>query len=293
MHRSSIRAAALSTCAKNPSAAPLLAPPTLLDFAILKKIKADLKEADVNNDGKIDFEELKLILQKYHHCFSDDQVQDISDLFEVGKSGKSVSHTTFLRGVQHVVAYGGGGGQHATTENPLQLQNLDDKSCWITKKGGSNNAHFHDIQRKFDENLLAYVQQINLLQELGGTEALKVAVDKFYDAAMQDERILPFFQKANVDVQRLKNHQHNFMRIAFSKKIPSSIITTGDDALFVKKVQHAHKHLMEQYGLNETHFDIMMEHFCDTLKELSVPQSTIDTSVEVLWMFRVCFIHDE
>ena len=37
-------------------------PPIVMD--ILKRIKADLKEADVNHDGRIDFEELKFILKK-------------------------------------------------------------------------------------------------------------------------------------------------------------------------------------------------------------------------------------
>ena len=50
---------------------------------------------------------------------------------------------------------------------------------------------------------------------------------------------------------------------------------------------------MEEQGLNETHFDIMIQHFVASLRDLDndVEHSTIDTAVEVLWMFRGCFVH--
>jgi len=60
---------------------------------ILKRVKQDLLDADVNHDGRIDFEELKLILSKYSNVFTEKDVETIGELFYVGKGGKSVSHT--------------------------------------------------------------------------------------------------------------------------------------------------------------------------------------------------------
>eukprot|EP00545_Synedropsis_sp_CCMP1620_P003257 CAMPEP_0119026168 /NCGR_PEP_ID=MMETSP1176-20130426/34993_1 /TAXON_ID=265551 /ORGANISM="Synedropsis recta cf, Strain CCMP1620" /LENGTH=285 /DNA_ID=CAMNT_0006981839 /DNA_START=106 /DNA_END=963 /DNA_ORIENTATION=+ len=256
-------------------------PTKLLDFRILKRIKADLTEADVNHDGKIDFEELKLLLNKYH-MFSNQQVQEIGELFYVGKAGQSVSHTTFLRGVQHVVA------GNSPNENPLQFENLDDKRCFVSKRYDDTNtsgSQFYDIQREFDKALLEYMQQINLGQELGGLEGLKVATDKLYGKAMNDGRLSPFFDHASTDLDQVKQHQYNFMKIAFSKQIPR-------DEAFFRNIRSVHQELIESKGLNETHFDIMLSHFVSTLSELNVAQDTIDTAVEVMWLFRVCFTHD-
>lgn len=251
----------------------------LLDFDILKRIKADLTEADVNGDGKIDFEELKLLLNKYHG-FSNQQVQDIGELFYVGRAGQSVSHTTFLRGVQHVVA------NSNYKANPLKFENLDDKRCFVSSKYDTDDSQqFYDIQREFNMALLEYVQQINLRKELGGLEGLKVATDSMYEKAINDDRLSPFFNHASTDLEQVKRHQYNFMKIAFSTNIPK-------DEEFFQRIRGVHQELIEKMGLSEAHFDVMLNHFISTLSELNVAQDVIDTAVEVIWLFRVCFRHD-
>lgn len=52
-----------------------------LDADLLEKMKKDLVLADVNKDGRIDAEELKIILKKYPDTFSDIDVVKITDLF--------------------------------------------------------------------------------------------------------------------------------------------------------------------------------------------------------------------
>lgn len=82
---------------------------------LIREIKTDLIEADVNHDGKIDAEELKIILRKHNTVFSDREILELSDLFYMGKGGAGVSHEDFLRGIAHVMKHdetapGGGNG---------------------------------------------------------------------------------------------------------------------------------------------------------------------------------------
>jgi len=298
-----------------------------VNFELLKRIKRDLVEVDVNSDGRIDFEELKLLLQKYSTTdgiplFSEQQVEDIGELFYVGRAGRSVSHTTFLRGIQHVITAAAVANakdvpqaatdtSNSTAEkdkNPLQLQSIDNKSCWINPHE-SASIQFQNIQSQFESSLLEYVDQINLLQQLGGDAVLEQATTLLYEKAWDDDRIRPFFlhamaakgsqkksQKKKKDKQKtteeeafvksLKKHQYNFMKVAFGKKIPNQV-------KFHKKMKKVHANLFQEAGLNETHFDIMMGHFVDVLQELKLNEDSIDTAVEILHLFRDAFVQDK
>lgn len=75
---------------------------------IVRKIKADLTEADVNKDGRIDSEELKLILKKYPGTFGDADVINIGELFYTARGGESVSHERFMSAISNAI--------HAETE---------------------------------------------------------------------------------------------------------------------------------------------------------------------------------
>ena len=50
-----------------------------------------------------------------------------------------------------------------------------------------------------------------------------------------------------------------------------------------------HKKLFDD-GLNETYFDVVMDHFEATLKELNVHQEVIDAAVEVVMPLRDVFV---
>lgn len=126
--------------------------PILMD--IIKRIKMDLKEADVNHDGRIDFEELKLILAKYPNVFSKDDVETIGELFYVGKGGKSVSHATFMRGMLHTV-----NSDESDESNPLQLENCEDNRCYVSSSH-TDVSPFYNTQQEFDKHLLKYIQEI-------------------------------------------------------------------------------------------------------------------------------------
>jgi hypothetical protein len=56
-----------------------------------------------------------------------------------------------------------------------------------------------------------------------------------------------------------------------------------------KDIAEAHQRLIDEKGLNETHFDIVIEHFKDTLKELDVPDVVTEQAVDILMTSRPVF----
>ena len=117
-----------------------------------------------------------------------------------------------------------------------------------------------------------------VLDRLGGTDALRAAVDEFYLRLVKDEELQPFFEGVNVKL--LKWHQYNFMSIAFTE-IPEDL-----DVPALIRTKHARLFLD---GLTETHFDIVAGHFVATLKHLKVKQPVIDEAVGVIAPLRPVF----
>mmetsp|Transcript_15845 Transcript_15845/g.24676 ORF Transcript_15845/g.24676 Transcript_15845/m.24676 type:complete len:460 (+) Transcript_15845:80-1459(+) len=70
---------------------------------IIRNIKADLVEADINHDQKIDAEELKGILRKYPKIFTDQDIIEIGELFYTARGGESVSHERFMKAISNTV----------------------------------------------------------------------------------------------------------------------------------------------------------------------------------------------
>ncbi len=101
-----------------------------------------------------------------------------------------------------------------------------------------------------------------LFDKLGGEAAVNAAVDIFYRKVLTDDRIKSFFDDVDMDNQAAK--QKAFLTMAFGG--PNS--STGED------MRNGHAHLVER-GLNETHFDAVMENLGATLTELNVPGELI------------------
>ena len=102
----------------------------------------------------------------------------------------------------------------------------------------------------------------SLYEKLGGEAAVNAAVDIFYRKVLKDDRIKHFF--ANTDMTKQAAKQKAFLTMAFGG--PANY--TGED------MRKGHAHLVAQ-GLNDTHFDAVMEHLGGTLKELNVPGDLI------------------
>ncbi|MBW4505279.1 MAG: group 1 truncated hemoglobin [Scytonematopsis contorta HA4267-MV1] len=101
---------------------------------------------------------------------------------------------------------------------------------------------------------------VSLFDKLGGTAAIDLAVEKFYERVLQDDRIKHFF--ANVDMVKQRAHQKAFLTYAFG----------GTDKYDGRYMREAHKELVEKHGLRSEHFDAVAEDLMETLKEMGVSE---------------------
>ena len=99
-----------------------------------------------------------------------------------------------------------------------------------------------------------------LYEQLGGATAVDLAVDKFYERVLRDDRIKHFF--ANVDMVKQRAHQKAFLTYAFG----------GTDKYDGRYMREAHKELVENQGLTTEHFDAVAEYLMLALEELGVSE---------------------
>jgi hemoglobin len=105
--------------------------------------------------------------------------------------------------------------------------------------------------------------EASLYQKLGGMPAVNLAVDKFYDKVLADERIAHFF--AGVDMNRMREHQKKFLAYAFG----------GTTAYDGRNMREAHARLVDNMGLDDSHFDAVVENLGSVLTELGVAPELI------------------
>eukprot|EP01063_Lacrimia_lanifica_P030903 TRINITY_DN499_c0_g3_i1.p1 TRINITY_DN499_c0_g3~~TRINITY_DN499_c0_g3_i1.p1 ORF type:complete len:1908 (+),score=628.88 TRINITY_DN499_c0_g3_i1:77-5725(+) len=102
-----------------------------------------------------------------------------------------------------------------------------------------------------------------LFERIGGAAAVDAAVEKFYTRLMGDAQIAPFFRDVDIAAQGKK--QRLFLTFVFG----------GSAGYSGKNMRDAHRRLVKDMGLNETHFDAVVGHLGATLKELGVPDADI------------------
>ena len=102
----------------------------------------------------------------------------------------------------------------------------------------------------------------SLFERIGGDAAVNAAVDIFYRKVLSDDRISSFFEGIDMDKQAAK--QKAFLTLAFG----------GPSNYSGKDMRDGHAHLVAR-GLNDSHFDAVMEHLGGTLQELNVPADLI------------------
>ncbi len=101
-----------------------------------------------------------------------------------------------------------------------------------------------------------------LFEQLGGEAAVNAAVDIFYRRVLSDCRINRFFDKTDMEAQAAK--QKAFLTMAFG----------GPNNYSGVDMRQAHARLVKM-GLDDSHFDAVMEHLTGTLQELNVPEALI------------------
>ncbi len=113
-----------------------------------------------------------------------------------------------------------------------------------------------------DEEKAAMGKEKSLYERIGGEAAVNAAVDIFYRKVLADDRINKFFEGVDMDKQAAK--QKAFLTFAFG----------GPANYSGKDMREGHAHLVAK-GLNDSHFDAVMEHLGATLKELGVADDLI------------------
>lgn len=101
-----------------------------------------------------------------------------------------------------------------------------------------------------------------LYEKLGGQAAVDAAVDKFYRRVLADDRVSPFFEGVDMDKQAAK--QKAFLTMAFG----------GPNNYTALDMKTGHAHLVER-GLNDSHFDAIVENLGATLKDMGVADDLI------------------
>ncbi len=103
----------------------------------------------------------------------------------------------------------------------------------------------------------------DLFEKIGGAPAVDATVDLFYKKMLTDDRIKHFFD--GVDMQRQAGHQKMFLTYAFG----------GAPNYSGKGMREAHETLVEEQGLNDSHFDAVLENLGAATAELGVPDELI------------------
>ena len=103
----------------------------------------------------------------------------------------------------------------------------------------------------------------SLYEKVGGEAAVNAAVDIFYRKVLKDARIKRFFD--DVDMAKQAAKQKAFLTLAMG----------GPNKYSGLDMRKGHAHLVAR-GLNDSHFDAVVEDLGATLKELKVPQELIN-----------------
>lgn len=128
---------------------------------------------------------------------------------------------------------------------------------WIEARVSALPIHQTDI-------LGGYIVSTSLYEQIGGEAAVDAAVDAFYRKVLVDDRISRFFESVDMDQQRAK--QKSFLSMAFG----------GPNHYSGKDMRASHAHLVRDMGLDDSHFDAVMQNLAETLRELGVTDELIE-----------------
>ena len=102
----------------------------------------------------------------------------------------------------------------------------------------------------------------SLYEQLGGQAAVDAAVDVFYRKVLSDDRVSRFFDDVDMDRQIAK--QKAFLTMVFG----GPVAYTGQD------MRAGHAHLVQR-GLNDSHFNAVIELLGESLREVGAPEGLI------------------
>ncbi len=103
----------------------------------------------------------------------------------------------------------------------------------------------------------------SLLKELGGQLALDAFVGAFYFNVLHDTRLARFLANTNIDA--LRKHQRMFLAAALG----------GEDQYCGRSLFQAHRSLVQERGLDHSHFDAITEILVSTIQQFGHPEKLI------------------
>ena len=110
----------------------------------------------------------------------------------------------------------------------------------------------------------------SIYELLGGEPAIDAAVEAFYTKVLADSNLADFFE--GVDMDRQRKMQKDFLTMA----------TGGPSHYTGRSLRAAHARLVEEKGLDGTHFDAVGGHLKATLEELRVPEDLIAQALDLV-----------
>jgi hemoglobin len=108
----------------------------------------------------------------------------------------------------------------------------------------------------------------SLYERLGGAPAVDAAVGLFYGRVLADGRLAKFFEGADMATQM--NKMKTLLAMVFG----------GPSAYAGKDMRAAHAHLVKD-GLNDAHFDAVLENLKTTLRQLKVGEREIGEVIAI------------
>ena len=100
----------------------------------------------------------------------------------------------------------------------------------------------------------------SIYEKYGGEEVIESIVDQFYVKVLADPLVNGFFAKT--DMKKQAKHQTNFICFALG----------GPKKYLGKDMREAHKGM----GLNDAHFDAIVNHLASTLLENGVSKEDVE-----------------
>lgn len=102
-----------------------------------------------------------------------------------------------------------------------------------------------------------------LFEKIGGEPAMSAAVDVFYRIVLTDDRVSRFFEDIDMESQHAK--QKSFL----------TMVCGGPSNYSGLDMREGHKNMVLNMGLNDSHFDAVVEDLGKALSELGVADELI------------------
>lgn len=112
-----------------------------------------------------------------------------------------------------------------------------------------------------------------LYDRIGGAEKITAAVEIFYRLVLADERLRPFF--GGVEMAHLRARQSMFL----------SMLTGGKNVYNGKQIHTAHAGARAM-GMDDAHFDALLAHFGEALREVGVTAGAVSETLTLLERLR-------